>query len=124
MHTHNFKIFQTINTFGRDIYNGKITLKEGDKDQSSLLVEIMDFKKKTKPKTPEKKQQKKDVLDNLYALFEGRKRVLGAFENIIFTIKIEGIGFLDKVSHHSNLKILTPKQMLQNLPIAFTSKNR
>ena len=59
MHTHNFKIFQTINTFGRDIYNGKITLKEGDKDQSSLLVEIMDFKKKTKPKLLRKNNRKK-----------------------------------------------------------------
>ena len=44
--TYNFKIFHTINTFGREIYNGKITLKEADEDQSSLLVEIMNFKKK------------------------------------------------------------------------------
>ena len=35
----------------------------------------------------------------------------------IFSIKIEGRGFSDKVSDHSNLKILTPKQILQKLPI-------
>ena len=39
-----------------------------------------------------------------------------------FPIKIEGIGFSDctrgNVSDHSNLKILSPKQILQRLPIA------
>ena len=30
--TYSFKIFQTINTFGKSIYNGAITLKEADKD--------------------------------------------------------------------------------------------
>ena len=67
-----------MNTFGRDIYNDKITLKEADKDQSSLLVEIMNFKKKTKLKNPEKKLEKKDVLKNLYEIFAGRERVLDA----------------------------------------------
>ena len=46
-------------------------------------------------------------------------RVLDAFESKTFPIKIEGTGFSNKVSNHSNLKILTPKKMLQRLPIAF-----
>ena len=33
-YTYSFKNFQTIKTFGRDIYNGKITLKEADEDQT------------------------------------------------------------------------------------------
>ena len=37
-YTHNFKNLRTVNNFGRDIYNGKITLKEADGDQSSLWV--------------------------------------------------------------------------------------
>ena len=83
----------------------------------------MNFKKKVKPQNPEKKQKKIDILKNLYALFHGRKRVLDAFESKIFPVKIEGAGFSDlptrdKVSRYSNLKILTPKQMLQRLPIA------
>ena len=53
-----------MNTFGRDIYNGKITLKEADKNQSDLLAEILNFKKQIKPQNPEKKQ-KKIVLKNL-----------------------------------------------------------
>ena len=47
LHTYSFKIYQTINASSRQIYNDKIRLKEADEDQSSLLVEIMDFKKKT-----------------------------------------------------------------------------
>ena len=66
---------QTINTFAEDIYNDTITLKEADKDQSDLLVEILNFRKQVKPKTLQKKQ-KKDVLENLYNPFEGRERVL------------------------------------------------
>ena len=53
----------------------------------------MDFKKYARPQNPEKKQEKKNILKNLYALSEGRKRVLGAFDSKIFPIKIEGTGF-------------------------------
>ena len=93
----------------------KITLKEADENQSRLLVQIMDFNNKTRPQNPDKKQEKKDILKNLNAPFEGRERILDAFESKIFPIKIEGTGFPDKVSNHSNFKILTPKQMLQRL---------
>ena len=44
--------------------------------------------------------------------------MLDAFESKIFPIQIEGTDFPDKVSDHSNLKILTPKQMLQKLSVA------
>ena len=67
----------------------------------------MNFRKQIKPKNPEKKRQKED-------LFEGSKRVINTFDSKIFPIKIESTDF----SGHSNLKILTPKQMLQRLPIA------
>ena len=78
----------------------------------------MNFRKQVKPKNPEKKQQKEDVLKNSYNFFEGRERVLNTFGSKIFPIKIECTGFSDKVSDHFNLKLLTPKQMLQRLPIA------
>ena len=79
----------------------------------------MNFKKKTKPKSLEKKNKKKKfVLENLYNLFEGREKVLDAFESKIFTIKSTDAGILNP--DHSKLKILTSKQMLQRLPIAFT----
>ena len=78
----------------------------------------MSFRKQVKPKNPEKKQQKEDVLKNLYHLFEGRERVPNSFDRKIFPIKIDSTGFSDRVLDHSNLKILTPKQILQRLPIA------
>ena len=118
-YTHSFKNLRTVNNFGRDIYNGKITLKEADEDQSSFWVEIMDFKIKKPCKNPEKKQETKHILNNLYAsFFEARARVRHAFENKIFPIKNEGTHFSEKVSDHSNIKMLTPQQMPQGLPIA------
>ena len=35
-YTYSFKNFQTIRTFSRDIYEGKITLKEADEDQLNI----------------------------------------------------------------------------------------
>ena len=52
-YTYSFKSFQTISTFGRDIYSGKIILKEAGKYQNSFLVEIMSFKSKIKPQNTE-----------------------------------------------------------------------
>ena len=69
-----------------------------------------------KPKSQEKKQEKEIVLENLYCFFEDRERVLDAFESKIFSTKSKGAGTLNP--DHSKLKILTPKQMLQRLPIA------
>ena len=60
-YTYSFKNFQTNfqKTFGRDIYDGKITIEEADEYQKDLLVEIMSFKKHTKPRSLEKKKKKK-----------------------------------------------------------------
>ena len=48
--------------------------------------------------------------------FEGREKVLNAFDSKIFPIKTKGTGYLE--SELSNFKILTPNQMLKRLPIA------
>ena len=58
-YTCSFKNLQIIKTFGRDIYEGKITIEEANEYQTDLLAEIIDFRKKTKPNTQEKKQEKK-----------------------------------------------------------------
>ena len=115
-YTCSFKFFQTIKTFGRDIYEGKTTRKEADEYQTDLLAEIMDFRKNTKPRSQEKKQEKEIVLENLYNFFESREKILDAFEGKIFSTKSKGVGFLNLV--RSKLKILMPKEMLQRLPIA------
>ena len=56
---HSFKNFQTIESFGRDIYEGKIAIEESDKDQTDLLAKIMNFRKNTKPRSQEKNKKKK-----------------------------------------------------------------
>ena len=58
-YTYSFQNFRTIRAFGRDIYNGEITLKDADEDQASLLNEIVNFRDKTKLKDEEKKKKKK-----------------------------------------------------------------
>ena len=92
-YTYIFKNFQTEKAFCRDICNGEITLKEGDEEQSNLLIEIVVLKKKTKPQDPEKKQEKKEIFKNLYTLFKARERVLDVFEHKIFPVKTKGLGF-------------------------------
>ena len=115
-YTYSFKNFQTIKIFSRDIYEGEIMIKEADEYQADLLTEILDFTKYTKPRSEEKKQEKDIVLQNLYQFFESREKILNAFESKIFLVKSKGAGILNP--NHSKLKVLTPKQMLQRLPIA------
>ena len=47
-YTFSFQNFQTIKTFGKDIYDGTITVKEADDYQTNLLVKIMNFREKKK----------------------------------------------------------------------------
>ena len=69
----------------------------------------MTFSKNTKPRNQEKKEEKETVLENLYNFFEGREKILDAFESKIFSIKSKGAGILNP--NHSKFKILTHKQM-------------
>ena len=52
----------------------------------------------------------------MYNFFGGREKVLNAFDSKLFPIKTNGSGYLE--SKPSYFNILTPKQMLQRLPIA------
>ena len=54
----------------------------------------------------------------MYNIFEGREKTLDALERKIFLTKSKGVGILNP--DDSKLKVLTPKQMLQRLPIALT----
>ena len=56
--TYDFRTFNTIRTFGEDIYIGKITLEEADKYQSDLPDETDEFFTETRPKDYDKKQEK------------------------------------------------------------------
>ena len=77
---YDFTKFNTIRTFGEDIYNGKITLEEADEDQSDLTDEINEFTKKTRLKSDKKKRKREIVKENLYNFFEAREMVLNVLK--------------------------------------------
>ena len=76
----------------------------------------MSFRKYTKTRSQEKKQEKEIFLKSLYSFYKGREKILNAFESKIFSIKSKGAGILNP--DHSRLKVITPKQMPQRLPTA------
>ena len=80
------------------------------------MNEIKNFKDKKRPQDKDKKQEKENVLKNLYKIFEAREKVLSRFDSRIFLLKSEGSCISN--TGRSKLKTLTPKQMLQRLPIA------
>ena len=67
-YTYDFRTFNTVRAFGEEIYEGKITLKESDEDQSDLADQISEFIKETKPKNYSKKQEKK-LLEKTCVIF-------------------------------------------------------
>ena len=114
--TYEFRNFKTIRAFGNEIRNNAIGMKTADIDQTSLLSHINDFIK-TKPRDPEKRKLRSDVLNSVNALVKGREMVLTAFKGGIFQVSKEsqeGEG----VNEGERIKILTPNQMLKRLPIA------
>ena len=66
---------------------------------------------KTKPRDPEKRRLRADVLNSVTGLVNGREMVLTAFKSGIFQVSKES-------QKGKGLKILTPNQMLKRLPIA------
>ena len=57
-YTYSFKNFRTTKTFGKKIYDGKITIEEADKYETDLLVKIMSFRKNMKLRSHKKDKKK------------------------------------------------------------------
>ena len=108
---YDFRGFKTIRTYGNEIRNNVTSLSAANLEQASLLAHIQDFMKNTKPKDPEQKELKSDVLNSVRALVKGRELMYNAFRGGIFHR-------LEKSQKGEGLKILTPNQMLKRLPIA------
>ena len=113
--TYDFRNFKTIRAFGNEIRNNIISLDTANLEQANLLSHINDFTRKTKPRNPEKRKLRSDVLDSVTSLVKGREVVLKAFQSGIFH-KLEESQKGERVNEQ--LKILTPNQMLKRLPIA------
>ena len=82
------------------------------------------FSDKSRPRTTECRNKKRNTFESANALYEGRELILNSFKSRIFPIIPTwgkgcptDLACLAKVFHRTRLKILTPKQMLQRLPI-------
>ena len=112
--TYGFGNFKTIRTFGSEIRNNVISLDTANMEQANLLSYISDFMK-TKPRDPEKRKLRADVLNRVTGLVNGREMLLTAFKSGIFQVSKES---QEGTGANEMLKILTPNQMLKRLPIA------
>ena len=120
--TYDFRNFKTIRAFGSEIKNNVISLDTANIEQASFLSYINDFIK-TRPRDPEKRKLKADVLNSVTSLVQGREAVLTAFKSGIFQMSKEsqegkGANEMSRVNTSKRLKILTQNQMLKTLPIA------
>ena len=113
--TYDFRNFKTIRTFGNEIRNNVISLDTANIEQANLLSYIYDFTKITRPRNPEQRKLKSDVVDSVTSLVQGRKMVINAFKSGIFQVSKES---QEGQGANKMLKILPPNQMLKRLPIA------
>ena len=96
-------VYKTIKTFGRDIYEGKITLEKANEYQTDLLAQFIDFRANTKPKSQEKNKKKKLLLKTCIVFLRVEKKFLMLLKNKILLTKSRGAGILNP--DHSKLKI-------------------
>ena len=61
--TYDFQRFKTIKSFGREIYNDDLTLKDALDEQINLKNKTYKFKKSTKPQTPPSQRKRKKRTD-------------------------------------------------------------
>ena len=80
------------------------------------MDEIKKFHDKIRPKVFKYKKIKEITLNNLNNFYEAREMVLNGFKSKIFLTKSTGTSLFN--TDNSKLKILSPKQMFQRLPIA------
>ena len=83
-YAHNFQQFETIRSFGDNIYTGKTNIHEAQMDQSNLLKNIVKFDYKSTPRSNKDKEEKKI---HMHTLCEGRESPLNDFKIGIFPIK-------------------------------------
>ena len=112
--TYDFRNYKTIRAFGNEIRNNIISLDTANIEQAKLLSYISDFMK-TKPRDPEKRKLRADLLNSVTGLVNGREMVLNAFKSGVFQVSKES---QNGEGANEMLKIFTPNQMLKRLPIA------
>ena len=69
---YDFLQYETIRSFGENIYNGKMNIDKAEMDRGYLLKKLVEFNNKSIPRTIEEKDKKRDTYESAYSLFEGR----------------------------------------------------
>ena len=127
------KKFEAIRSFS-EVFILVNIIKKAEMNQPNLLEKREKFNNKSKPKTKEGNDKKRNTFDIVNACYEDQDLPFNTYRSGMFPIKaIQGKGrqrTLDsstsdlprvarvaKLSDNSNLKMLTPRQMLQRLPI-------
>ena len=104
--SYDFRNFKTIRAFGNEIRNNIISLDTANIEQANLLSYISNFMK-TKPRDPEKRKLRSDVLNSVSSLVQGREAVLTAFKSGMFQVSKESqVG--KGANEGERIKILTP----------------
>ena len=92
---YDFQQYHTITSFENNIHTGKINIDEAEMDQNNLLKNGKEFSEKSKARTKDGKDKKRNTFENVNAFYEGPELILNAFKSGIFPTKaIKGKGCL------------------------------
>ena len=94
------------------IKNNQIKFSEAKNKQDNVLKKINEVKIGKKP------NKQKKVINNLDKLYNSREEVINFFRDYIEILSDANYDAKQNETEGKGLKILTPKQMLQRLPIA------
>ena len=75
------------------------------------------FREKKRPRNPEQRQLKADIVDSVTSLIQGTEMAINAFKSGIFQMSKESQDN-EESQEGTGLKILTSNEMLKRLPIA------
>ena len=62
---YDFQQFERIRSFGDSIYTSKISMDEAELDQTNLLENMVKFNNKSKPRSKEDKDKKRNSFDSV-----------------------------------------------------------
>ena len=96
------------------IREDKIRLADAKNDQIKLKLELSEIKR-GKKRNQSKEKKKKNTLCNIEILYKAKNNAIEFYDDYSSMIS----GARHEATEEKGLKILTSKQMLQRLPIAF-----
>ena len=104
-YVYDFQIFETVRSFGDNIYNDKISIKEAEMVQTNLLENILDFSNKSRPRSKKDKERLpialaqvkagntsenllNEIRQIIYSLYQEKEITKKVYKNIMNSIKV------------------------------------